>query len=721
MKCERPDCAGEIEDDGYCNTCGTKAGAVPTGVVAPDSGRTQRTRMAVSTRSTTTRAARRREDIVEVPPVPSRDPFSALLDHPRVPEERRHCGQCDAPVGRTRDGVTGRTEGFCPRCGEPFSFTPKLVAGILVSGQYEIAGCIAHGGLGWIYLAKDRNVSDRWVVLKGLLNTSDEDAREAALAERRFLAEVVHPNIVRIYNFVEHGDDGYIVMEFVDGISLRGLLEDRRAENNGIFAPLPVDHAIWYILQSLPALGFLHDRGLLFCDFKPDNVMLSGSSIQLIDLGGVYRADDRTSAIYGTVGYQAPEIAQTGPTVASDLYTVARTLAVLCTEFRGYQTKYRATLPPREDVPLYMQYESLYRFLERATAPNPDDRFQTADEMAAQLMGVLREVVSAERGKAVPGTSTLFTGELPGHDDTPAWRSLPALLVASDDPAAGFLASITTSDPEEVLELLAQAPERTVEVDLRLARTLIEAGQDEDAARVLDAIDAADPWEWRTAWYRGLRALRDADDREAFSQFESVFRRFPGELAVKLAMAEAAREGGDVQTAAQWANIVSRTEPALTSAAFCLARARLAADDRAGAIEAYERVPEASSAYVRAQIAKVRTILRTDGAGASDEETPPGLDDVVRAAAVIERLALGAEERTRLSAEVLEAGLIALEEDDGDPEEPAPIVFAHPLTEKGVRLALEDSYRALARRARSGDARIGLVKRANHVRPWTVV
>ena len=67
-------------------------------------------------------------------------------------------------------------------------------------------GCLAHGGLGWIYLARDRNVSDRWVVLKGLLNTGDADAMAAAVAERRFLAEVEHPNIVRIYNFVQHAD-----------------------------------------------------------------------------------------------------------------------------------------------------------------------------------------------------------------------------------------------------------------------------------------------------------------------------------------------------------------------------------------------------------------------------------------------------------------------------------------------------------------------------------
>ena len=143
----------------------------------------------------------------------------------------------------------------------------------IVAGQYEVAGCLAHGGLGWIYLARDRNVSDRWVVLKGMLDSRDEDAMAAALAERRFLAEVEHPNIVKIHNFVEHGGAGYIVMEYVDGPSLRGHARERRDANGGRPDPLPVEQAIAYCLEILPALGHLHELGLLFCDFKPDNVI----------------------------------------------------------------------------------------------------------------------------------------------------------------------------------------------------------------------------------------------------------------------------------------------------------------------------------------------------------------------------------------------------------------------------------------------------------------
>ena len=70
------------------------------------------------------------------------------------------------------------------------------------------------------------------------------------------------------------------------------------------------------------------------------------------------------------------------------------TLAVLCTNFRGFQSTHEYTLPHQSEVPVYERYDSLYRFLQRATALNPEDRFQTADEMADQLFGILREKLS---------------------------------------------------------------------------------------------------------------------------------------------------------------------------------------------------------------------------------------------------------------------------------------------------------------------------------------
>ncbi|MEU6756332.1 tetratricopeptide repeat protein [Streptomyces sp. NPDC046685] len=357
--------------------------------------------------------------LVNVPEVPRPDPSTAVLDNPEVPERKRFCSRsdCGAPVGRARGDRPGRTEGFCTKCGHPYSFVPKLNAGDVVRGQYEVAGCLAHGGLGWVYLAVDRAVANRWVVLKGLLDTGDQDAMEAAISERRFLAEIEHSNIVRIYNFVEHLDqrtgslDGYIVMEYVGGKSLKEIANERRRPD-GRRDPLPVEQACAYGIEALEALGHLHSRNLLYCDFKVDNAIQQQDQLKLIDMGAVRRMDDVESAIYGTVGYQAPEVAELGPSVASDLYTVARTLAVLTFDFQGYTNVFVDSLPDPEHIEVFRRYESFYRLLVRATDPDPGRRFASAQEMADQLTGVLREVVALQTGQPRPQLSTLFGPEL---------------------------------------------------------------------------------------------------------------------------------------------------------------------------------------------------------------------------------------------------------------------------------------------------------------------
>ncbi|MBC7271670.1 MAG: protein kinase, partial [Streptomyces sp.] len=603
--CQRPGCEGSYEDVGggelYCDTCGLapvvspmgEVGSPPTGVTGGGrasagsrdssgnssrsssrassrtssrtssqssksrrsvSGRLSRslsggpTGRSVSVRSSGSTAAsssrgRLGAGLVQVPQVPRPDPREMVLENPMVPERKRFCSRsdCGAPVGRARGDRPGRTEGFCTKCGHPYSFVPKLKAGDVVHGQYEVAGCLAHGGLGWIYLAVDRAVSDRWVVLKGLLDTGDQDAMAAAISERRFLAEIEHANIVRIYNFVEHLDqrtgslDGYIVMEYVGGKSLKEIANARRTAG-GRRDPLPVEQACAYGIEALEALDHLHSRNLLYCDFKVDNAIQTEDQLKLIDMGAVRRMDDDESAIYGTVGYQAPEVAEVGPSVASDLYTVARTLAVLTFDFQGYTTVFVDSLPDPDSIEVFRQYESFYRLLVRATDPDPARRFASAQEMAEQLTGVLREVVSLQTGRARPALSTLFGPELrvpdtelfprlegevsrlgarrPRRDTTPALPAggttptppsatptapstlvkpvgtrtaalaLPVPRVDPADPNAGFLAGLMATAPTELLGALAAAPAPSVETRLRQLRAWLENG---DSAPALTA------------------------------------------------------------------------------------------------------------------------------------------------------------------------------------------------------------------------------------------
>jgi len=339
--------------------------------------------------------------LVEVPRVPERDPLAALMTNPVVAEAKRFCWNCGKPVGRSSKDGRALSEGWCPHCGSAYSFLPQLVPGDVVADQYEIKGCIAHGGLGWIYLAFDTHVNDRPVVLTGLVHSGDAEAQAIAMAERQFLAEVTHPAIVKIFNFVEHDDKhgdpvGYIVMEYIGGTSLKQAKGKK----------LPVAQAIAYMLEILPALSYLHSIGLVYNDLKPENIMITEEQLKLIDLGAVSRINSY-GFLYGTPGYQAPEIVKTGPSIATDIYTVGRTLAALTLKMPTRNGRYVDGLP--DDDPVLKQYDSFGRLLRRAIDPDPRRRFVSADEMSGQLLGVLREVVATDTEMPRPGLSTVFS------------------------------------------------------------------------------------------------------------------------------------------------------------------------------------------------------------------------------------------------------------------------------------------------------------------------
>jgi serine/threonine-protein kinase PknG len=714
----------------------------------PSSGRSSRGRLGAG--------------LVEVPPVPALDPAAAVLANPRVPENRRFCGNCGQPVGQSRDGRPGMTEGFCPNCRTRYSFSPKLTPGELVAGQYEVLGCLAHGGLGWIYLAKDRNVSDRWVVLKGLLNTGDADAMEAAVAEGRFLAQLEHPNIVRIYNFVQHASrrdgetSGYIVMEYVGGKSLKQIRLDARAHGGAV----PLAHALAYALEILPAFGYLHERGLVYCDFKPDNIIQTEEQLKLIDMGGVrYINDD--GPIYGTVGYQAPEIETEGPSPSSDLYTVGRTLAVLTFDFAGFQGANRFKLPDNE--PLLAQQESYARLLRRATHRHPARRFQTAGEMAEQLTGVLREVLSVVDGQPRPAFSGLFSPELRaiGTDLTPVQVSqngtanpngsghsngtlavtppaaaeviagLPAPLADGADPAAGYLATLAGLEPGQQAQALLGAVAgdagippgvaESAETRLALVRALIATGDLPAARDRLAELSSSPSADWRAAWYGGLCELAGGQPDRARAAFSAVYDELPGELAPKLALAFAAEAAGDLPAARHYFQLVWTIDRSYVSAGFGTARAYLASGDRVGAIAAVAAVPETSSHHAAAQIAAVR-LLVAGGAGLSAA-------DLYQADQRLGRLSLDDNDprRQQLAVEILRAALdwvsapataapVTAGQRGGTQPAAERILGCEP-NERALRFGLERGYRALATLV--PERRIELVDMANSVRPRT--
>ncbi|ART69745.1 serine/threonine protein kinase [Mycobacterium dioxanotrophicus] len=642
------------------------------------------------------RTGRRRigEGLVEIPIREDIEPTSAILTNPVVSESKRVCGNCGRPVGRGSAGKPGPADGVCPHCGTLFSFSPHLETGELVAGQYEVQGCIAHGGVGWIYLAVDRNVSDRWVVLKGLLQPGGQQAQAIAVAERQFLAMVNHPGIVKIYNFVEHpGFDGrpvgYIVMEYIGGTTLEAVLAKQRAAGTGEHElprtqkadqqMMPVEQALGYLLDVMPALSYLHSLGLVYNDLKPENIMLTEDNIELIDMGAVSGIGD-FGYIYGTKGFQAPEIVRTGPTIATDVYTVGRTLAKLTVDLPN--DRYAETLPDRDEVPLFERYESFYRLLVRATNPRPMQRFSSVDEMADQCKGVLHEILAEQTGSPCPRVSTLF--------------SVPRSTCGAD--------------------LALQGTD--VFVDGRRRNVRLNAA---DVARALPSpIPVEDPDdEWREDWEDGISGLQGGDLATALACFERVVGLLPGEAAPKLAAAATAELLLDTpdtpdterlrQMAQRYYRTLWRTDSSMVNAAFGLARLLAGRGDRAGAIEVLDQVPLTSRHYGEAQLTSV--VILFDGLP-GDEITEADLRDAARR--------LGRLSETEPRALQIRAFVLGIALDwvrSGAVASSEQPFFGHPLDQRGLRMGIEEALRELARHSPRRRHRYTLVDFANAIRP----
>jgi serine/threonine-protein kinase PknG len=433
--------------------------------------------------------------------------------------------------------------------------------------------------------------------------------------------------------------------------------------------------------------------------------------LKLIDLGGVRRVDDDQSAIYGTIGFQAPEVGDVGPSVASDIYTIGRTLAVLTMEFRGYQNTYVSSLPPVEDTPLFERYDSLYRVLEKATAPNPDDRFQTADELRDQLIGVLREVVAVDSGDpsaAHSNPSELFGAPTATGGDL-AWNDLPALRVDRADPSAAWLAGVSIVAGEDRLRVLEQAPQETVEVRLAKARAAIDAGQYNAADNMIDELLTQNPWEWRAVWNSGLAAFARGRGDVAITAFNTVLSQVPGELAPKLALALACEQGGADDVAEYLYAVCAATDANYVApAAFGLARTRAKRGDIQGSLAALDLVAPTSGAFVAARRRRAQLLIQGGH----------GLADLTAAAQSIEHVGIDPRDRQIALVAIFTSALTDVRKNG---EQPKAMVAGVPATEPALRAAAEQAYRELAALTPDRHERIELVDAANAVRPRTLV
>jgi len=255
-------------------------------------------------------------------------------------------------------------------------------------GRFEILAELGQGGMGVVFKARDPLLK-RLVAIKQLTAMS-EDALTRFHREARTTGQLRHENIVTVYEVGENPVSPYIVMEFIDGPSLRDAVEGSR--------PLPIERKLAILSDVLHGLGHAHERGIYHRDIKPANVMINPEGrAKIVDFGIAKLAESeatRTKLVLGTLPYMSPEQVK-GEAVDSrtDLFSVGVMLYELLTGHRPfdaddtYETMRRIACdpaPPMGRLNLHRE-DLLHALVDKALAKERSDRFQTAADMAKAI------------------------------------------------------------------------------------------------------------------------------------------------------------------------------------------------------------------------------------------------------------------------------------------------------------------------------------------------
>ena len=263
--------------------------------------------------------------------------------------------------------------------------------GKMLDNRYEILERIGTGGMAIVYKAKCHRLN-RLVAIKILKSdlAQNEEFRRRFNAESQAVAQLSHPNIVSVYDVSRGGDMEYIVMELIDGITLKQYMEKR--------GQLNWRESLHFITQIMRGLSHAHSRGIIHRDIKPQNIMvLRDGSVKVADFGIACLADSTqtlTQEALGSVHYISPEQARGDrPDARSDIYSSGVVLYEMLTgrlPFEGESAvsvaiQHLSSIPlaPREinpDIP-----EQLELICMKAMAPDLEHRYQSADAMIADL------------------------------------------------------------------------------------------------------------------------------------------------------------------------------------------------------------------------------------------------------------------------------------------------------------------------------------------------
>jgi eukaryotic-like serine/threonine-protein kinase len=264
----------------------------------------------------------------------------------------------------------------------------------LLNNRYQLKDTLGTGGMAVVYLAHDLTL-ERSVAIKVLRQdySKDADFRELFHQEAKAAANLSHPNIVTVHDFGLDGGRLFIVMEQVPGTDLKKLIKKQRK--------FSVNQAIALIIQACAGVGYAHRAGLVHCDIKPQNMLITPDMrLKVVDFGiaralATIHPEEKTDVIWGSPQYFSPEQASGDPpTLASDVYSLGVVLYEMLTgqlpfiasSAEDLARLHRDTLPksPRRLNPAIPR--ELDQILLKVLSKEPAARYRTADQMGRVLV-----------------------------------------------------------------------------------------------------------------------------------------------------------------------------------------------------------------------------------------------------------------------------------------------------------------------------------------------
>lgn len=277
-------------------------------------------------------------------------------------------------------------------------------------GRYEIRAHLGTGGMGQVYLAQDTSELDRSVAIKLLPAevASDPKWMQRFIREARTVSSLNHPNVLTVYEFGIHDATRFMAMEYVDGVTLREHLNTNR---------LNLHEVLDIAMQVAAALNAAHEAHVIHRDIKPENIMLRRDGIvKVLDFGlakpvkqdgdssGGALLHTETGIVMGTVSYMSPEQSLALKTLdyRTDIWSLGAVLYEMVAgrvPFEGkdlLQQILAIQEQPHAALSTFVEHvpEQLERIIDRALAKNPDDRYQTTNQMLTDMRNLKRQLES---------------------------------------------------------------------------------------------------------------------------------------------------------------------------------------------------------------------------------------------------------------------------------------------------------------------------------------